>query len=78
MTHASAHEAARQALAKLGIAPATATAYLVHAYLVHDSIDRACPTCYGLGEIIADAAPEDDGPDEDRHEYDDRSHYYQH
>jgi len=21
---------------------------------------------------------EDDGPDEDRHEYDDRSHYYQH
>ncbi len=27
MTHASTHEAARQALAKLGIAPATATAY---------------------------------------------------
>ena len=22
--------------------------------------------------------PADDGPDEDRHEYDDRSHYYQH
>ena len=55
MTHASAHEAARQALAKMGIAPATATAYLVH-----DSIDRACPTCDGLGEIIADLAPEAD------------------
>ena len=55
MTHASAHEAARQALARLGIAPATATAYLVH-----DAIDRACPTCDGLGEIIADLAPEAD------------------
>ena len=55
MTHASAHEAARQSLAKLGIAPGTATAYLVH-----DAIDRACPTCEGLGEIIADLAPEAD------------------
>ena len=55
MTHASAHEAARQALDRLGIAPATATAYLVH-----DSIDRTCPTCEGLGEIIADLAPEAD------------------
>jgi len=55
MTHASAHEAARQSLAKLGIAPATATAYLVH-----DAIDRACPTCEGLGEIIADLAPDAD------------------
>jgi len=51
----AAHEAARQALAKLGIAPGTATAYLVH-----DAIDRACPTCDGLGEIIADLAPEAD------------------
>ena len=55
MTHASAHEAARHALAKLGIAPATATAYLVH-----DAIDRACPTCDGLGEVIVDLAPEAD------------------
>ena len=51
----AAHEAARQALARLGIAPETATAYLVH-----DSIDRACPTCDGLGEVIADLAPEAD------------------
>ena len=51
----AAHEAARQALAKLGIAPAPATAYLVH-----DSIDRACPTCEGLGEVIVDLAPEAD------------------
>jgi len=39
----------------LGIAPATATAYLVH-----DAIDRACPTCDGLGEVIVDLAPEAD------------------
>jgi len=55
MMHTSAHEAARQALAQLGIAPATATAYLVH-----DSIDRACPTSEGLGEVIVDLAPEAD------------------
>ena len=55
MMHTSAHEAARQSLAKLGIAPGTATAYLVH-----DSIDRACPTCEGLGEVIVDLAPEAD------------------
>jgi len=55
MMHTSAHEAARHALDRLGIAPATATAYLVH-----DSIDRACPTCEGLGEVIVDLAPEAD------------------
>ena len=55
MTHASAHEAARQALDRLGIAPATATAYYVH-----DAIDRACPTCDDLREVIADQAPEAD------------------
>ena len=43
-----------------------------------------CPNDAAKGRLMcADHAritylTEDDGPDEDRHEYDDRSHYYQH